>query len=284
MKLDFFKNVLKSGAFQPILTVILIGFLLVFAFQLVQNRNNSASSSESQIRELTQKIKFEDAVNNYYGGKFNVLTNGSLFVRANNSALNVTNPSLSSSPTPSVTEVPIVENKYDNLFFVMDKGELKRIDAKSFGLNSSLFFNRKGEIVFLDNSSKKFTLYKVPADSEKDAVTLFSSTELAFKEKLFPLSALLKDYKDEKFNPVERAYNVYSGKWTNPVYTDSRMVDVVLQTDPLTGVFSAMFIASSNPPSTIYFDFRKVDSLENYDQIPADYQSVDVPKKYKTKE
>lgn len=284
MKLSNIINFFNPSIFQPILTVILIGFLLVLGFQLIQNRNKSSSTNESQIRELTQKISFEDAVNNYYNGKFNVLTNGSLFVRADNSALNLTNLSSSLSPTPSVTEISLVENKYDNLFFVVDKGELKRIDAKSYGLNSSLFFNRKGEIVFLDHSTKKFTLYKVPDDSENDAVTLFESTKLAFEEKLFPLSALLNDYKEQKFNPVERAFNVYSGKWINPIYTDNRMVDVVLQTDPLTGVFSAMFITSSNPPSTIYFDFRKVDSLENYDQIPEDYENIELPIKYKTKE
>jgi len=281
MKLDLFKNFFKSGAFQPVLTLVLIALMIVLAIQLLGN-NNSKNNTTDEVREISRRVSFEEAANNYFNGTYNVLTNGSLYVRDFSNTSITGTPQLTS--TPSVTDIPIVENKFDNIFFIMDKGSLKRVDAKSYGLNSSLFFNRKGEIVFMDNSNKQYTLYKVPADTEKDAVTLFSSTDLAFKQRLFPLSTLLSDYNDKKYNPVERAYNVYSGKWTNASFTDGKTVDVTIQTDPVSGVISAMSIASTNPPSVIYFEFRKLDSVSNYDDIPSDFKSLPVPADYKAKE
>lgn len=277
MKLDFLKNIFKSGAFQPILTVILVGLMVVLVIQVLGN--NSNKKDDSSVQQISREVTFTEAADNYFNGSYNVLTTGSLYVKD----LNVTaTPSLVS--TPSITQIPLIENKFDGIFFIIDKGTLKRFDTATQGVNSSMFFNRKGEIVYLDNSNKLYTLYKVPADTEKDAVTLFSSTDYAFKQRLFPLTPLMNDYKSKKFLPIERAYNVYSGKWSNPVFTDGKTVDITLETDPLTGVFSAMSIASTNPPSIIYFDFRKADNINNYDEIPGDYKSVPPPSDYKTKE
>jgi hypothetical protein len=272
-----------SKAFQPILTVVLVLLLVVLAVQLLRPGQNNNNADE--VRELSRKVSFNEASSSFWDGNYEVYTTGSLYVREDTSlqGLATTPTPLVSTPTPSVIDIPIIENKFDGMFFIIEKGVLKRIDTKQAGINASLFFNKKGEIVFMDHANKKYTIYKVPADSEQNAVQLFENTKLAFADRLFPFSPLLNDAKERKFAPTERAYNVYTGKWTNPVYTQGKTVDVSIQTDPVSGLFNSMYIASTNPPSNLSFDFRKLDSIENYDSIPEGYEAIDVPVPYKTK-
>lgn len=281
---NFFKNFIDKNGFQPILTIILIlvviGFGFAFFFQ-----NNSNSNLVQEV-EVTRRITFDEAANRFLNEDFEVLTRGNLYVKDLSTQTVDPKTQTQSTPSPSVTQISLIENKYEDVFFLSSKSQIKKVDAKTFGINGSIFFNSKGELVFLDNVNKQYTIYKIPDDSEKKVVELFKGVDLTFKENLFPLTPLIQDYKEKKFNPIEntKVQNLYSGRWQHPVYTNNEVSTVAIQTDPNTGLFSAMFIASSNPPSQLYFDFRKVESLEGFDTIPEDYKSVPPVTEYKVKQ
>lgn len=277
-----FGGFVRELGIQPILTVVLIIIILFFAIYFFQSGNNNQAVQEV---DLTKKLSFEDAVNNFLSNDYEVYTQGVLYVKSKESQ--DINTSVQSTPTPSVTQISLVENKYDDVFFLLQNGKVVKIDAKTFGINGSIFFNQKGNLVFLDNVQKQYTLYKVPADTEKDAVDLFAGVKAAMDQNIFPLTPLINDYKDKKFNPTLYSTaipNIYTGKWQHPVYTNGEVVTIVIRTDPSSGVFNAMTISATNPPSEIYFDFRKKDNIDGFDNIPSNYKSIPVPVDYKTKE
>lgn len=276
---SFLKNFLSSGALQPILTIVLIiGFILIGG-QVFESQNKNLE----RVRIIDREVSFDEAVNNLLNGNYEVYTSGSLFVQTDQTEILKRNEN-KSTPTPSVTTISVVENKYDDILFTIERNSLRKIDTKSVDLDATLFINRKGEIVYIDNILRKYTLYKIPAESEKEAVALFEGMRQLFEDQLFPFTPLIQDYKNKRFNPIKRAYNIYSGKWQHPVYTNNKLEDVILETDPTTGLFKSMAITATKPPSIIYFDFRKIESIENYDQIPSDFEAVPVPKPYKTKD
>lgn len=278
---DFFKNLFQQNGIQPILTVVLIIIIVFFAIQFIQTGNNSNTKQEV---EITKKVSLEDAANKFLADNYEIRTRGSLYVKDTTSQ-NVSPSGVQSTPTPSITQISLVENKYDDVFFLVEKGKIIKVDAKTFGINGSIFFNKKGQLIFLDSVQKKYTLYKIPADTEKDAVALFEGIHQTFNNNILPLTSLIQDYKNKKFNPTESTTvpNVYSGKWQHPVYTNNEITTVVIQTDPNTGLFTGMAISGTNPPSQLYFEFTKQENIENYDVVPEGFQSVPVPVEYKSK-
>ncbi len=280
---NFLQNFIKQFGFQPILTIVLIIIFLVFVFQFFNKSTDTQLIRES---ELVKKVSFEDAANRFLNEDFEVFTRGVLYVKDNSFQTVSPETQLQSSPTRSITQISLVENKYEDVFFLSNKGDIIKVDAKTFGINGSIFFNKKSQLIFLDNVNKQFTAYKIPADSEANVVKLFEGIKYTFKENIFPLGPLVNDYKSKKFNPIENSSvpNIYSGKWQHPVYTSNEIVNIVLQTDPNTGMFNAMFITGTNPPSQLFFDFKKINSIEDYDQIPPEYKSIPVPSPYKEKE
>ncbi len=274
------KNFLGSTGLQPVLTIVLVVAIVLVLFQF----SNAQDNQLEQVRVIDREVTFEEAVNNLLNNTYEVYTSGTLFVKANmQSQITQSIQSPTNNPIPSVIEIQVVENRYDDILFTIQKNNVIRIDTKNQYVDETLLINRNGEIVYANNLLKKYMVYKVPDDSEKDAVSLFMSLNNLFKEQVFPFTPLINDYKERKFNPVKRAYNVYSGKWRHPVYTNDELKEIVVETDSTSGVFKSIAIANSNPPSVIYFDFRKLDNLDNYDVIGEDFEQIQIPRPYKTK-
>ncbi len=278
--INSFKNFLGSAGLQPILTVVLVIAIAWVLFQF----SNAQDNQLEQVRIIDREVTFEEAANNLLNNTYEVYTSGSLFVKANiQSQITQSTQSTQISPTPSIVDVQVVENRYDDILFTIQRNNVIRIDTKNQYVDDTLLINRNGEIIYRNNLLKKYMVYKIPDDSEKDAVSLFMSLNNLFKEQIFPFTPLINDYKDKKFNPVKRAYNVYSGKWRHPVYTNDELKEIIIETDSSTGVFKSIAIANSNPPSVIYFDFRKLDNVDNYDVIDEGFEQVPIPRPYKTK-
>jgi hypothetical protein len=278
--MKFLRVLAKPSIIQPILSVVLILMLVLLIFQFVDSRNGAKDSAS--LRQLSRKVTFDDAVNKYLSGTYESYTRGSLLVK--NASLQSTesiNPQNNSTQPTSVTAT---ENKFDDLFFIIDKGNIRKLDLKTFGQNESLFFNDKGEIVFLSNTDKSYSVYPVPAEGEKDAELLFTSTKQMMQD-LYPLVAVIRDYKDGKFNPVERAANIYSGKWQHVLFTSNEIVDVYLETNPTNGLFTSITITHqfTSSPSAIYFDFKDTKDMSSALQVPSGYKNVELKTKYKAK-
>jgi hypothetical protein len=280
---DVFKN---AKVFQPILTLVLVGLLLVMIFQFAGN-DTSNSPNDPEYKEVYRAVTFDEAARKYLAGSFEVFTRGSVISRSGEIPLTQikSEPNATTTPTTSVTPKPdAYENSYDDLFFYIDKNSVKRLDVKSYGQNASIFVNGKGEIMYLDNSARAYTMYPLPDDSETK-VKLWYEAYKGAVQMFFPFTSLMKDYQDGKFNPVERATNVYSGKWKHDFFTSGDVVDVILQTEPETGLFRSFTVASSATPTptTIYFDFKSYDAAATLTTVPEGYTAVELKVKYKVK-
>lgn len=271
----------SSNLVQPILTIVLIALIVFFVFKSLPG---DTFKKDNSYKQVTRDVSFSEAADNFLNSSFQVYTRGSLLVKSSNttSTKNI-DPSKQNTSSPS-NQVQVTENKYDDLFFYVDKSAVKRIDLKSYTQNESLFFNEKKEIVFVSNSTKSYTLYPVPGEDQKDAKLLFDSTNQIMQQ-LFPLVPLIQDYKQEKFNPVLRSYNLYSGKWQHPLFTSGEVVDVILETDPISGLFRSFNVSHSfiTTPSSIFFDFKKYDINSALYATPSDYKSLPVDAKYLSK-
>lgn len=269
----------KMTVIQPILTLVLIGLTVALVFQFF---GKSSAGKNPNYTEISKDLPFETAVNNYFNGSFEVYTRGSLVTKSDASTV-----LQSSAPTPTInslapsgTTIKAVENRYDDHFFFMEKGSVKRLDIRTYGQNESIFYNGKGEIVNMSNTAKAYTVSPIPADTDARAKVLYLSYNNIFQN-YFPLVPLLKDYKEGKFNPIKRSTNIYSGKWKHALYTSDEIVDVIVQTEPETGLFRSFIVANSftTTPSQIYFDFKNYDPKQQLDSIPSDYQKIEGAKK-----
>jgi hypothetical protein len=277
------KDIFKRIGFQPILTVILILILILFTYQIFSTRQYN---DVIQQIDLVKRVSFDKAAQNFLNNDYEVFTRGALYVKdRRRQDINPNNQS-QANPVPSVNTIQLIETKYEDVFFFVQKGKVIRVDAKSFGINGSLFFNRNGEIISLDNVEKLFTRYPVPAEDEKEALQLFAGVRETFESNIFPLTPLIKDYTEKKFNPIENfaTPNIYTGKWQHPVYTGNEVFNVVIRIDSNREIFDAMIISGTEPASQLFFDFIKSENFENYDAIPADYKEVPVIKQYRARE
>lgn len=278
------KALTKASVIQPVLTFVLIILLVVMVTQFFGGKfsNNNASVK----RELTRKVTFDSAAAKYTSTSYEAYTRGSLLVKnTQRASIDIGNKSINPQATTQPSAIGATENKYDDLFFVLDNGLVKKLDFKTFGQNESLFFDKKDQIIFVSNTNSAYSLYPVPAETEKDALLLFSSTRQMLQE-VFPLVSLIRDYKDGKFNPVERATNLYSGKWKHALFTSDEITDVFLETDPYTGLFSSFTVAHgfANVTSRIVFDFKPLKIDESIFSVPNGFTQVPLEIKYKAKE
>jgi hypothetical protein len=258
---DFFK---KPNIMQGVLTLVLIGLLAFLAFSFFSNKD----SDPSQLQQVTRTITFEEAATKYLNGSYEVYTRGSLLIKKQN----ITNFAPNGAPLSTVTpsSVEVVQNQYNDIFFYLDKGNLRRINYTSFGQNFSLIVNEQDQIVTLDNKSKTYFNYSEPKD-DKEKLVYFGQKEVL--KNLLPLVPLLEDYRNGKFIPAQRANNLYSGKWQHPLFTNGEIVDITIQLDFVTGLFRVMTIPQpyTTNPSEIFFDFREQTNINDLMKIPADY-------------
>lgn len=275
------------SSIQPILTLVLVGLLLLLVFRssLFSSRDNDSTSSE--YREVSRKVTFDEAKELYYEKNYKINTKGNLLVENQNE----TEPSDTKSINPERKDnspgnvVNAVENRYDDMFFYTINGHVKRFDVITYGQNESLFLAQNGSIVYVSNTANAYSRYPVPAEDQKEAVQFFNSTRSTLKE-ILPLSPLLQDYANGTFTPIERDVNLYSGKWKHSLFTSNEVVDVYLQTDPVSGMFRSINIVHSfvPQPSAIYFDYVELETLDSIDSIPDEYKEVEAEIKYSPKQ
>lgn len=269
----------KPKLIQPILTVILIVLVAALIFQFFKGRG-TGQSNDGTLRQIDRVVTFDEAAKAFFNNSYEVQTRGALIVKDRS-----TKPSSTPTPTsPTTITIPAVENKYNDMAYFLDKGDVKRLDFKTYGSNESIFFDKQGNIIYLSNTGKAYTKYPIPADSETSALIEFTAKKELLKI-TFPFVSLLKDYQDKKFNPIERARNLYSGKWQHPLFTSDEVVNVFIETDAQTGLFSSFIVHHSFATtfSEIYFDFRPYDNTQALDLIPEGYKEVPVQVKYKIK-
>lgn len=275
MKENIKKFFLENGI-QPILSIVLIILIIFAIFRFSNKDNNNQNNGEIALFKTTS---FESAVNKFLNEDYIVYTRGNLYVKDSS-----VTPTSEITPTPGILNVSLVKTSYDDNYFLSNKSKILKVDVKSFGTNNSTFFNSKGEIVFIDNIQKQYSIYPLPADNETEVKEFFESAKYLFDNNLFILTAVIRDYQDNKFFPVETSVqNIFSGKWSHPSYTNDEVVNINIQTDPNTGLFTSFSIGNTNPPTLIYFDFIKQDTLEGYDNINSSYTKIPIPREYKTK-
>jgi hypothetical protein len=270
----------RSNIIQPILTVVLIALLgfLVYRFGFSKNQNGSDGTT---LRQVNRKVSLDQAISKYLDNSYEIYTRGVLFVK-NAQDTNGVNPE-KATVTPSA-QVAVTQNEY-NYFFYTDKGTIHRLDYKNLGKNESLFKDSKGNLVFVDNVSKSYTVYPLPDESETKVVEFFKGTDQVLQE-TFPLTALIKDYKAKKFNPVEESTNTFVGKWQHQLFTSNEVVTVIIQTDPSNELFRKMRIVHGfiQTPSDLSFDFIKTDNVKELNIIPAGYTEIALKSDYKKKQ
>jgi hypothetical protein len=271
----------RMSLIQPILTTVLIGLVIILVFQFF---GDDTKNNNSGYQEISKAVSFEEAVAKFQSGSFEVYTRGTLVVKNDRSASSLikSNVSGSPTPTPSVSTSSAVENPYEDLFFFVNNGQVKRLDIRTYGQNESIFYNKSNEIVNLSNTAKAYTVNPIPPESDKTASLAYQAYYNVLQS-YFPLIPLIKDFQAGKFNPTLRSTNLYSGKWKHYLYTSDEVVDVIIQTEPETGLFRSFIVANSftSTPSQIYFDFKSYDSNQAIDNIPVDFKKLDPVKSSK---
>jgi hypothetical protein len=251
----------KSNLVQPILTVVLIGLLIVLV--------------------VYRKVSFDEASKKFETGSYEIYTRGSLLVKKIPTATQV-DPSQKQSTTEKTVEFE--ENPYNNLFFYTNSGQVKRLDVKTNGEDVTYFHTPKNEVVIMNVPTKTYTVYPVPDDSEKKAIEVFNGINNVIQS-TFPLIPLLKEYREGKFNPVEKSQNLYTGQWQHPLFTSGEVLDVFIETDTDTGLFKSFNVTQNvqAPASRIFFDFKVLENPTNIYNIPTGYTEVPVKTPYKPK-
>jgi hypothetical protein len=280
------KKITRAAVLQPVLTIILVILLGALIFQFTNGRFSSSSGLPS-YREVSKTVSFDNAVDKFLDGSYSIYTQGSLIVKNNTEQLKSDNKSLQPSPTDINAAEKVIkatENKYDNLFFFVDRGVVKKLDHKSYSQNESLFLNSKNEIIYMSNLKKEYIVYPEPENLDENNSLVYQSTKQIFYD-LMPLISIIKDYKEGKFIPVERATNLYSGKWKHPIFTSNDVNEIFIETDPTNGNFRSLSIVHpfSSVPSQIFFNFKPETQSVDLDTIPQGYKQIQIPISYKIK-
>lgn len=272
----------KSGLIQPLLTAVLGILLVVLVIQFFAGRSKS---NEADIRQIARKVSFDEAVETFQNGTFQIYTRGALIVKNDVSTPSLQNKSVDPLKKEATEKsINATETKYDDLFFFTEKGKTVRVDYNTYGQRESVFYDKKDGVVFQSNTLRSYTTYPVPSDDEKDAALYFSSLKQIISDVL-PFNLLIEDYKAGKFTPYEVANNLYSGKWQHPLFTSNEVVDVLLQTDGDQGYFRSFSVAHAfvTVPSTIYFDFKPTEIKDSLRTVAEGYKEVERQNKYKSK-
>lgn len=265
-----FRTIIKSKYGQSLLTLLLVGAIV---FVLVKFAGNN--DGDSSVKEIARQVTFDEAADKFLNNSYQIYTRGSLFVKA--AEATPTPSSTDATPTPISTQtIKISETKYNDLFFYSQNSQIKRIDRTTYDRNTSRYFLENGNLVFLDNINKLYAEYVKPTDENLQDRLIFESTQQLISE-FFPLGPLINEYKAGKFTPVERAYNLYSGKWQHSFFTSGEVVEIFLETDPTSGLFRSLSIVHefSTSQTRIFFDFKEKAFTPELISIPEGYRKVE---------
>lgn len=254
------KNIL---IFQPILTVL----LLILIFFLLSSKSHLNLNVNGTLRILNDEVDFSEVVNNFLNKNYEVLTRGTIYSRVK-----------SKDQNSSEEGYLMIGNEYDD-FFILEKGNLKRINSKTDQFDISIFYNQSGSIVVLDHIQKKYfnydsynNNYDNKEDNYSDRDKLNKLVKYFFDNEIFPLISLVKDFKEKKFNPIKKSSNVFVSQWRHPTFTSNDICEVTVALEPSNKTFKSIAFSNTIPPSVLYFDFREISDLnENLYKIPEDY-------------
>ncbi|MCX8034758.1 MAG: hypothetical protein N3A71_00505 [Candidatus Dojkabacteria bacterium] len=291
MKKYIRKRILRikyTDLIQPLFTLVILGFIGFLIFNMF---GESQTREQKVIKEIYKIFTFDEMVQNMTSGKLQILTNGVIYFYTDNtssidtpnaspSTLSITNTTTTNTPTP--TKTTTVERKLDNHYFYTEKGNLIRVEDRNFGANNTIFVDKDGSVVVASGLTGKYIRYPEPADDESDEIKSIFLGMRNFITSIYPIGALINDYKNEKFFPVERANNIFSGKWRHPLFTSDKVLDVIISVDGATGFVDTIKIATV-PETSITLQVRTLN--ENYDFyfLPQGYKEQELDYKYRTK-
>lgn len=252
---------------QPLLTIGLLAgiFLLLFRGPFIDLNNTDT------IRILDSEVNFGDVVKLFLTNTYEVVTKGSIYVK---------------SKDANSDKLKLIENRYDDLFFIIHEGRIKRINMKTVGIDISLYLdNQNDSLVELNHASKEYRVYSFNSQNNQENKvqnnnvnnnlheTYLLLLRYSFSE-ILPLMPLVEDYRTGKIHPMKRSKNVYTIKWRHSTFTSDEACEVVISLESKNSTFKSISITNTTPPSVLYFDFRSIDSLESYLNIPQDYTKV----------
>lgn len=274
------KRLSKNNLLQPLLLfvlVILVGFLIFRSASFGQGNNKQDNTQKLTVRN----ISFESATENFLKNSYEIYTKGSILVKTPV----VPNRSIEPGAETQSEKIEVIDQKYDDLFFNVVKGEVKTFSIDRFGDNRSIVSRSQKELFVVDHGSQVYFECTSGATQEDSTPTqdlsgLCTATYETLQESL-PLVPLLKDYKESKFIPEQKAFNIYEGKWKNEKYTGGEVRSIVIQIDSDNGLFSSFNIVNdfTDIPSQVYFDYKETSerNIDAESDIPADYKRVEYP-------
>ena len=253
------KSLFKGLLWRSVLTVFLIAGLGYILFGGLEVR--SSPETRERTRLLTKEVEFSEVIDNFLSKDYEVLTRGSLYVKDFSSGNN---------------KGKIIENLYDNIFFVFEKGNLRRINYKDGSYDLSFYVLDDGKFVVLDHTLKQYLIYGTSDDKTEgeEGYNLAELVRYFFNNEIFPIVSIVADFKDGKFNPIKRSLNVYSGQWRHNIFTSNEVCEVVLAVEHSNSTIKSISFSNTQPPSVIYFDFREIDFDDALLNIPSDYEKI----------
>ncbi len=291
MKKYIRKRILRikyTDLIQPLVTLIIVGLIGFLVFNMF---TGGQEQEQRVIKEIYKIFTFDEMVQNMTTGKLQILTNGVIYFYTDNNSASAQTANTQNTSTVTLTQVQstpsqnkdtLIERKLDNHYFYIDNGKLIRVEDRNFGANNTIFIDRDGSVVVASGLTGKYIRYPEPADDESDEIKSIFFGVKNFVTSIYPIGALIDDYKNERFFPVERANNIFSGKWRHPLFTSDKVLNIIISIDGATGFVDTMKIATV-PETSITFQVRKL--TENHDLyfLPQGYKEQELDYKYRTK-
>lgn len=274
---------IRPSFIQPILTIVLIvlvGFLIYrdFGGDFFKTEENN-SSEKVELKE----VDFETIYQNYLENNFEIYTRGYFLAEA------IQEPNKNFSQDPAITSTPeidknieFIRQSYDNHFFYVEKGKVIRLNKNEVGSSTGIISLSPAEVYLVSDDKASYIECK-PSGEEITNLSTEDFNELCLAtyetvQDIFPLSSLLIDYKDGKFNPIKKATNVYEGLWSHPKFTEGQSRSIIIQLDGSTQTIKRIRILSRIPEvySEVTFDFKVKEDLNSYKTIPEGYKKIDL--------
>lgn len=301
-------GIFKSASLlQPVLTIVLIGLIGI----LIANQGwfSNSSGDENTVKVEFKEVSFDRAVDKYLTSTYRVYARGSIFVKAGtttvteedqqnqNNPTNVPPQSLSEEQveideqdqnpedtTDSTTDnkevIEVVEQEYENHFFYIQNGEVKKFEYTAFGDKKGLVAKNRNEVYLVSDSEGAYVACKPNQNqsSSADPITNLCLSTYDVIQDSFPLTQLLKEYKEEKFIPKKIAGNVYQGTWSHPRYTGGEIRDVILSLNSQTELFERFAIVNDfiDRKSELSFEFKEIESIDSILEIPDSYEKLEL--------